>query len=61
MSAEIWRRRPSDGTTHGSSRHDLTSTIMIEDAKVEENTAGGPCGAYIETPCKFAACRALEP
>ena len=23
------------------------------------STAGGPCGAYIETPYKFAACRAL--
>ena len=25
----------------------------------EDYTAGGPCGAYIETPCKFAACKAL--
>jgi hypothetical protein len=24
------------------------------------NTAGKPCGAYIETPCKFTACRALK-
>ena len=42
---------------HGGSRPDLAATIMTEDAKTEENTAGGPCGAYIETPCKFAACR----
>ena len=26
--------------------------IMTEDAKTKENTAGSPCGAYIETPCK---------
>ena len=45
---------------HGGSRPDLAATIMTEDAKTEENTAGGPCGAYIETPCKFAACRAYN-
>ena len=37
----------------GGSRHDLAAMIMTEDAKTEENTAEGPCGAYIETPCKF--------
>ena len=25
----------------------------------KKSTAGGPCGVYIETPCKFEACRAL--
>ena len=45
--------------TQGSSRQDLAATIMTEDAKTENYTAGAPCGAYIETPCKFAACRAL--
>ena len=52
-------QRPSDGMTHGGSRHDLAATIMTEDAKTEKHTAGGPCVAYIETPCKFSACRAL--
>ena len=33
--------------------------IMTEDAKTEKHTAGSPCGAYIETPCKFTACRVL--
>ena len=37
----------------------LAVMTMIEDAKTEEYTAGGSCGAYIEMPCKFAACRAL--
>ena len=32
---------------------------MTEDAKTEEEHRRAPCGAYIETPCKFAACRAL--
>ena len=58
-SSGIWRQKPSTGTTHGGSRHDLAAMTMTEDAKTEENTAGGPCGSYIETPCKFAACRAL--
>ena len=35
-----------------------TAMILTEDAKTEEYTAGCPCGAYIETPCKFEACRA---
>lgn len=43
---------------HGGNRPGLATTIMTEDAKTEKNTAGGPCGAYIEMPCKFAACRA---
>jgi hypothetical protein len=43
----------------GGSRPDPAATIMTEDAKAEENTAGGPCGAYIETPCEFASCRVL--
>ena len=42
-----WRQKPSAGTTHGGSRPDLAATIMTEDAKTEENTAGSPCGAYI--------------
>lgn len=33
---------------HGGSRPDLAATIMTEDAKTEENTAGSSCGAYIE-------------
>ena len=40
---------------HGDSRHDLAVTIMTEDAKTEENTAGGPCGAYIGLAGKFGA------
>ena len=47
--------------THGDSRPALAAMIMPEDAKTEKYTAGSPCGAYIETPCKFAACRALDP
>ena len=43
----------------GDNRPDLAAMIMTEDDKTEENTAGGPCGAYIETPCKFEACRAF--
>ena len=35
--------------THGDSRPALAATIMTEDAKAEENTAGKPCGAYIES------------
>ena len=55
-----WMQRPSAGTMlGGSSRHTPAATIMTEDANTEENTAGNSCGAYIETPCKFAACRAL--
>ena len=46
------------GTTQGGNRHDLAATIMTEDAKTEKHTAGAPCGAYIETPCKFEPCRA---
>ncbi len=46
-SSGIWKRRPSAGTTHDGSRPDLAATIMTEDAKTEENTAGSPCGAYI--------------
>ena len=57
MSTGIWRR-PSAGTTHGGSRPDLAAMIMTEDAKTEEEHRRGPCGAYIETPCKFDACRA---
>lgn len=50
----IWRRRqsagmPSDGRSPGTS-----ATIMTEDAKTEKYTAGSPCGAYIESPCKFS-------
>ena len=45
---------------HGDSKLALAATIMTEDAKTEEYTAGAPCGAYIEMPCKFAACRALR-
>ena len=56
----IWRQRPSAGMTHGGSRHAPAAAIMTEDAKTEAYTAGSPCGAYIETPCKFAACRALS-
>ena len=44
--------------THGGSKHDPAAMIMTEDAKTEEYTAGGSCGSYIETPCKFEACRA---
>lgn len=55
---EARKRRPSAGTTQGVSRPALAATIMTEDAKTEKDTAGSPCGAYIETPCKFAACRA---
>ena len=44
--------------THGGSRHGLAAMTMTEDAKTEENTAGSPCGEYIEMPCKFTACRA---
>ncbi len=43
--------------TQGDSRHGPVAMIMTEDAKTENHTAGGPCGAYIELPCKFAACR----
>lgn len=57
-SSGIWRRRPNAGMTHGGSRHDPAAMIMTEDAKTEEYTAGGSCGSYIETPCKFEACRA---
>ena len=42
---------------HGGSRHDHAATIMTEDAKTEENTAGSPCGVYIEMPCKLKAQR----
>ena len=42
----------------GDNRPDLAAMIMTEDAKTEEYTAGGPCGVYIEMPCKFVACRA---
>jgi len=58
MSTGIWRG-PSAGTTQGGSRPVLTATIMTEDAKAEKYTAGSPCGAYIETLCKFTAYRAL--
>jgi len=40
-------RSENRNTTHGGSRPDLAATIMTEDAKTEENTAGSPCGAYI--------------
>ena len=56
-SSGIWRQRPNAGTTHGGCRHDPAATIMTKDAKTEKYTAGSPCGAYIETPCKFEACR----
>ena len=56
---KVDERRPSAGTTRGDSRHGLVAMIMTEDAKREDYTAGCPCGAYIETPCKFAACKAL--
>ena len=42
----------------GGSRPALAVTIMTEDAKTEKYTAGWPCGAYIEMPCKFEPCRA---
>ncbi len=42
----------------GGSRPDPAATIMTEDAKTEKYTAGWPCGAYIEMPCKFEPCRA---
>lgn len=44
--------------TYGGSRPALAAMIMTEDAKTEEYTAGDSCGTYIETLCKFAACRA---
>ena len=44
---------PSGGRSPATAA--MTTT---EDAKTEEHTAGGPCGAYIEKPCKFDACRA---
>jgi len=44
----------------GGSRPALAAMTMTEDAKTEEYTAGGPCGAYIEMPCKFEACRAYS-
>ena len=44
----------------GGRSHDPAAMTMTEDAKAEENTAGDPCGAYIETPCKFEACRASD-
>ena len=56
-SSKIWRQRPSGGTIQGGSRPALAATIMTEDAKTEENTAGGPCGVYIEMPCKLKAQR----
>lgn len=31
-----------------------SAATLIWNAKTEENTAGGPCGAYILTPCKFS-------
>ena len=43
----------------GGRSPDTVALTMTEDAKTEENTAGALCGAYIETPCKFTACRAL--
>ena len=44
--------------TYGGSRPAIAATIMTEDAKTEEYTAGDSCGTYIETPCKFEPCRA---
>lgn len=55
----ICRRRPSAGTMRGGRGPGTTVMTMTEDDKTEENTAGNSCGAYIETPCKFAACKAL--
>ena len=45
--------------THDGRIPDTAAITMTEDAKTEKYTAGGSCGAYIETPCKFEACRAL--
>ena len=46
--------------TYGGSSPALAAMIMTEDAKTEKYIAGSPCGAYIETPCKFEAYRALS-
>ena len=43
---------------HGGKSPGTAAMIMTEDAKTEKYTAGNPCGAYIEKPCKFDACRA---
>ena len=45
--------RPSAGTMHGGRNRDTAAMTTIEDAKTEKHTAGSPCGAYIESPCKF--------
>ncbi len=37
----------------GGKSPDTAAMTMTEDAKTEENTAGSPCGAYIEVPCNF--------
>ena len=36
-----------------------SAVTLTEDAKTEKYTAGSPCGAYIENPCKFEDCRAF--
>lgn len=56
----IWRRKPSAGMMHGGRNPGTAAMTTTEDAKTEENTAGGPCGAYIETPCKPRTCRAYS-
>ena len=42
----------------GDSRPCTAAMTTTEDAKTVKYTAGGPCGAYIETPCKFETGRA---
>ena len=39
----------------------LTAALtMTEDVKTERYTAGSPCGAYIETPCKFCGLHGIR-
>ena len=38
----------------GGRSHNTEAMTMTEDAKTEENTAGSPCGAYIEKLLKLA-------
>ena len=42
------RRSPHTNTSHSAAAH----------CSRKKDTAGSPCGAYIDPPCKFAACRA---
>ena len=50
------KQRSSAGTP--SLDRSPSVAILTWNANTEKNTAGSPCGAYIETPCKFEACRA---